>query len=78
MFCEKAGNFLEIICVERGKFYSGSPGGRPETLTHSCVLKMLKHTFKILRCKHWKIFKVCFTIFNIMHEGVNENYHVIF
>ena len=32
---------------------------------------MVKHTLKILRCEHRKIFKVCLAIYNIMHERVN-------
>ena len=31
---------------------------------------MAKHTLKILRCSHYKIFKVCLAIFDIMYESV--------
>ena len=33
---------------------------------------MAKHTLKILRCSHSKIFKVCLAIYNIMHERVKK------
>ena len=29
---------------------------------------MVKYTLKILQCENRKLFKVCLTIFNIMHE----------
>ena len=33
---------------------------------------MAKHTLKILRCEHRKIFKVCLAILQIMHEKVKS------
>ena len=42
------------------------------TLIISCImLKMVICTLKVLRWEHRKIFKVGFTIFNIMHERFN-------
>ena len=35
---------------------------------------MAKHTLKILRCEHHKIFKVCLAIYNIMYERVKQLY----
>ena len=42
-------------------------------LTLSCImLKMAKHTLKILHCEHRKILKVCLTIFqHCIHERLN-------
>ena len=37
---------------------------------------MAKHTLKILRCEHRKIFKVCLAILQYMHERVNYVYGI--
>ena len=36
---------------------------------------MAKHTIKILRCEHRKIFKYVWSFYNIMHERANGMIH---